>query len=85
MKLLVYLIKDHFLKMFGRVKLYLQAFLTSALDGDEWSLSDLGLLSPGETLLARWIRGWVHPEPVLALQRKKILLLPGIGSGFACR
>jgi len=45
-KLPVYLIKDHFLKMFGRVKLCLQAFLTSAVDGDEWSVSDLGLLSP---------------------------------------
>lgn len=84
-KLPVYLVEDHLLKICERVNLFLQEFLTSTLDGDGWSVSYLTLLSPGETLHARWIGGWEAPEPVLALLRKKCPLLLGIGSGFPCR
>jgi hypothetical protein len=45
-KLSLCLIQHHAIKTYGRVKLYLYAFLTVALDGGEWSASHLGRFTP---------------------------------------
>jgi len=42
------------------VEVEIQALLTSALDGGEWSASHPGCFTPGErTSGTHWIRGWV--------------------------
>jgi hypothetical protein len=44
------------------VEAYSHAFLTSALDGGEWSASRLGLFTPRERDSGtHWIGGWVGP------------------------
>jgi len=41
----------------------LHAFVTSALDGDEWSASCPGRFTPRERAPGtRWIGGWVGPR-----------------------
>jgi hypothetical protein len=41
-------------------------FLTSALDGGEWSASRLGRFTPGETApCTRWIGSWMDPRVCL--------------------
>jgi hypothetical protein len=54
-------------------------FLTSTLDGGEWSASRLGRFTPGEEAPGtHWIGGWVGPRAGLdALDKRKILPLPG--------
>jgi hypothetical protein len=43
-----------------RAEVQLQVFLTSALDGGEWSGSRPGRFTPGEeTPSTHWIGGWV--------------------------
>jgi hypothetical protein len=55
-------------------------FLTSALDGGEWSASrpccfTTGEIAPG----THWVRGWVGPRAGLdAVDTRKMLPLPGI-------
>jgi hypothetical protein len=44
------------------------SFLTSALDGGEWSASCLGRFTPGEIIPGTYEAGWV-PEPVWTLCR----------------
>jgi hypothetical protein len=45
-------------------------FLTSALDGDEWSASRLGRYMPGETDSCTLDRGWVGLRNVLEVVEK---------------
>jgi hypothetical protein len=53
------LIKHHAVKMYGRVEAQLHVFLTSTLDGDEWSASRLCRFTPTErTSGALWLGGW---------------------------
>jgi hypothetical protein len=47
-------------------------FLTSALDGDEWSASHNGSLTPRETVpSAQWIGSWVDPKAGLGTVEKE--------------
>jgi hypothetical protein len=48
LKISLCLSKHHFMKMYGRIELYLQALITSALDGGVWSHSRLGRIKSGE-------------------------------------
>jgi hypothetical protein len=56
------------------VELYLNAFLTSALDGGEWSASRPGRFIPRERAPGtRWIGGWMGPRVGLdAVVKRKI-------------
>jgi hypothetical protein len=58
----------------GGVEIQLHVLLTSALDGDEWSLSLPGRFTPSERAPGtHWIGGWVDPRATLnALVRRKI-------------
>jgi hypothetical protein len=54
------------------VELQLHAFLTSALDGGEWSTSRSGCFTPGERALGtRLIGGWVGPRAILDAVAKR--------------
>jgi len=45
------------------MEVYLHAFLTSALDGGDWSASLPGRFTCGRSaLVTRWIGGWVGPK-----------------------
>jgi hypothetical protein len=57
--------KHHDMKTFWGVEVYLHTFLTSELDGGEWSASRPGRFNPRETApYTHWIWvGWA-PEPV---------------------
>jgi hypothetical protein len=52
----------------------LHVFLTSALDGGEWSASRPGRFTPREGApVTHWIGGWVGPRAVLdAVVKRKI-------------
>jgi hypothetical protein len=68
------------METYGRSGGIASTFLTSALDGGEWSGSLPGRFIPRE--IARgtyWIGGWVWSEPAWTLpRREKSLALPGI-------
>jgi hypothetical protein len=68
------LTKSHAMKTYWGVEVYFQAFLTSALDGGEWSASRPGRFTPRErTARIHWIGGWVGPRAVLdAVVERKI-------------
>jgi hypothetical protein len=54
------LTKHHTMKMHGGVEVQLHAFLTSAVDGDDWSASRPGRFTPGERIPGNhWIGSWV--------------------------
>jgi len=55
-------------------------FLTSALDGGEWSASSPGHFIPGERTpgSTQWIGGWVGPRAGLDTVTKRLAHLPGI-------
>jgi hypothetical protein len=57
---ILHLIKHHATKTFGEMEAQLHAFLTSALDGGEWSASRPGRLIAGERAPGtHGIGGWV--------------------------
>jgi len=57
------------MKTYGGVEIQLHAFLTSALDGGEWSASRPGHFTPGETAPGtHWLGGWVGPTVDLLTQ-----------------
>jgi hypothetical protein len=68
------LTKHHAMKAYGGVELYLHVFLTSALDGGEWSASRCGRFTPRERVPGtHWIGGRVGPRAVLdAVVKRKI-------------
>jgi hypothetical protein len=59
----------------------IHVFLTSELDGDEWSASGPGHFTPGEkTTGTHWIGGWVSPRTGLdEMEKRQFLILPGLG------
>jgi hypothetical protein len=71
-KLSLYLTNKHYaMKAYRRVDI----FLSSALDGSEWSASRSGRFTPG----THWIGDWVAPRARLdAVEKRKFLTLPGL-------
>jgi hypothetical protein len=68
------------MKAYGGVDVYIHVFLTSALDGGEWSASRLGRFIPGERAPGiHWIGDWVGSITSLDdVKRRKFLPLPGL-------
>jgi hypothetical protein len=55
--------KDHAMKMFGGIEVWLHAFLTSALNVVERLASRRDLFIPGERCsYTNWIGDWVGPQ-----------------------
>jgi hypothetical protein len=71
------LTKHHATKTYGWMEIQLHAFLTLALDGDEWLASQPGRLNPRERAPgAHWIGGWLDPRVGLdAIANRKENLL----------
>jgi hypothetical protein len=82
LKLSLYLTTYHAVEAYWGVEVQLHSFLTSALDGGEWSDSRTGRSTTGErTPGIHWIVGWVGLRGGLdAVVTKKSHNLPGIGS-----
>jgi hypothetical protein len=68
------LTEHHAMKGYWGVEVPLHTFLTSALDGGEWSASHPGRFAPREGFTGtHWIGGWVGPRAGLdAVGRRKI-------------
>jgi hypothetical protein len=67
------------MKAYGGVDVYIHIFLTSALDGDEWSASHPGRFTPKEIVPgSHWIGGWVGPRSGLENVERKFLTLSGL-------
>jgi hypothetical protein len=65
-KLSLCLTKHHAMKTYWGVEVWLYTFLTSALDGGEWSASQPGRFTPNERAPGtHCIGGWVGPRAVL--------------------
>jgi hypothetical protein len=75
-KLSLVLIKHHTMKMYRVVQVYFQSFLTSALDGVDWSDSQPGRFNSGESALStHWTGGWVGPRARQAGQFSIIMVI----------
>jgi hypothetical protein len=65
------------MKTYVEVEVYLHAFLTSALVGDEWPGSRPNRFTPGERSAgSHWIGGRVGPSAGLDAVAKKIIPTP---------
>jgi hypothetical protein len=66
------------MKAYGGVDVYIHIFLTSALAGDEWSVSLPSHFIPRESGPgAHWTAGWVDPRASLDdAEKRKFLILP---------
>jgi hypothetical protein len=65
------------MKKYWGVKVYLHAFLTSALDGGEWSALRPGRFTPRERAPGTpWIGGWVGSRAVLDTVVKRKISSP---------
>jgi hypothetical protein len=66
--------EHHDMKMYWGAQVQLHIFLTSALDGGEWSASRAGRFTPRVTSPGtRWIGGWVGPRASLdTVSKRKI-------------
>jgi hypothetical protein len=55
-------------------------FLTSALDGGEWSASPPSRFTPGQRAPGtHWMGGWVgHRTDLESVEKRKVMPLPGI-------
>jgi hypothetical protein len=63
------------MKTYGGVDVQIHVSFTSALDGDQWSVSRPSLFTPG----IHWIGNWVGPTTgVNNAKRRKIFPLPGL-------
>jgi hypothetical protein len=76
------LIRHNAMKAYGGSGCIVLPFLTSALDGGEWSTSLPGRVTPGEIAPplpgTHWIGGWVGPRTGLdVMEEKKNLALVG--------
>jgi hypothetical protein len=79
-KLSLCLIKHYAMKAYEGVDVQIHIFLTSALDGGEWSASRPGSFTPGERAPATHLIGsWVDPKAGLGdVGKRKFLTLPGL-------
>jgi hypothetical protein len=69
---LCFLIEHHAMKAYWGVEVYLHAFLTSALDGGEWSASCPGRFTPRENARGTHLIGcWVGPRSGLDVAVKR--------------
>lgn len=67
-------IKHHIIKLYGRVEVQLQVFLTSASDGGEWSSSHHGCFNPRDKALrSHWTGGCGSPRAGLNSVQKRSL------------
>jgi hypothetical protein len=68
------------MKAYGGVDVQVHIFLTSALDGREWSASRPGRFTPWVIAPdTHWIGGWVDPRAGLDnVEKRKFLTLPGL-------
>jgi hypothetical protein len=73
----VFLTEHHAMKVYWGVEVYLHAFLDSALDGGEWSVSITGRFTPSERVsVTHWIGSWVGPSAGLDTVVKRIIHRP---------
>jgi hypothetical protein len=63
------------MKAYGGIDVWIHTFLTSALDGGEWSGSRPCCFTPGERAPGtHWIGGWVDPRAGLDdVEKRKFL------------
>jgi hypothetical protein len=66
------------MKAYWAVEVYLHAFLTSALDGGEWSASRPGCFTPGRTPDIHWRRGGHRSRFGRGGEEKNSQPLPGL-------
>jgi hypothetical protein len=78
-----FLTQHHAMKAYWGVEVYIHEFLTSALDGGEWSGSRPGRFTPRERAPGtHWIGGWVGRRAVLDTVVRRKILSPYWDSNF---
>jgi hypothetical protein len=65
------------MKMYWGVEVWLHAFLTSSLDGGEWSASHPGYFTPRERATGTYLKGgWMGPRAGLDMVLKRKIPSP---------
>jgi hypothetical protein len=78
-KLPLCLTKHNVMEVYRGVEVLLNAFLTSALDGGEWSASLPGrFISRGRSTGTHWIGGWVGPRAGLDVMLEETFPAPAV-------